>query len=71
MCRCIATVLAALLARDSGFDSDNQRAKEFFRLTGGSERKFYRLREELESRMDDSQDKAAGSCQTVKLLGYL
>jgi hypothetical protein len=57
------------LMNDDSFASDNQRAKEFHRLTGSSERKFYRLREELKDRMDDRGDADAGSCQGVELLG--
>jgi hypothetical protein len=38
---------AAELMRDPGYASDNQRAREYSRITGMSERAFYRMRDEI------------------------
>jgi hypothetical protein len=61
--------IAWQLMNDPSFRNDNERAKEFARLSGKSERTFYRLRDELKGRMDDSEEEtSAGSCQNVELL---
>ena len=59
--------IAWQLMNDPSFGSDHERAREFARLAGRSERTFYRLRDELKCRMDRPEDAATGSCQIVKI----
>lgn len=50
------------LILDETYGSDNQRAKEFHRITGMSSRKFYRLRDEIILRQPDLA-KGRNACQ--------